>query len=111
MNIVKCTIFSNFGNFFTEKDAFSEKSCNNKKLLKLGQEDDYIFFSGKPKIFQNFPEEFVKIFLAIFRKNTLEILIQWVKIRQKNFGVAVELYRLRKPFRNTHTLHSRKALK
>ena len=44
MNIVKCTIFSNFGNFFTEKDAFSEKSCNNKKLLKLGQEDDYIFF-------------------------------------------------------------------
>ena len=44
MNIIKNTIFPNFGNFFTEKDAFSEKSSKNKKVLKLRQEYDYIFY-------------------------------------------------------------------
>ena len=30
MNIIKYTIFPNFGNFFTEKDARSEKVGKNK---------------------------------------------------------------------------------
>ena len=37
MYIIKYTIFPNFGNFFTEKDAFFEKIGKNK-VLKLRQE-------------------------------------------------------------------------
>ena len=71
-----------------------------------------MFFNAKKRKYSKFSRKNDrKSFPSAFRENTLEIRIQRVELRKENLAVAVELYRLRMPFRNTHTLRSKKSVK